>query len=85
MEKAGLKNVRVERTTEELEFESGKQMWDWLVNSNPIPRQILNELQLSAGQTNQIQQALEEMVRERAGANRTAVLTSPINIGIGIK
>lgn len=85
LEKAGLKNVRVERTTEELQFKSGKQMWDWLMNSNPIPRQILDELQLTTGQTTQIQRALEEMVRERAGGNLTAVLTSPINIGIGIK
>ena len=85
LEQAGLRDVRVESNQEELKFESGKQMWDWLINSNPIPRQILSELQLTTGQTNQIQQALEKMVRERAGANRTAVLTSPINIGIGIK
>jgi hypothetical protein len=32
-----------------------------------------------------VQQALDRMVRERAGRSATAVLISPINIGIGTK
>jgi hypothetical protein len=32
-----------------------------------------------------IQQALDDLVRERAAGSGTAVLISPINIGIGTK
>ena len=83
--KAGLKDVRVEATKEKLEFESGKHFWNWIINSNPIARSILGELNLSNEQTVIIQQKLEEMIRERAGRGQFAELTSPINIGIGLK
>ena len=83
--KAGLKDIRVETTTEKLEFQSGKQLWDWLVNSNPIARMILGELNLTKEQTAVIQQTLDDLVRERAAGSGTAVLISPINIGIGTK
>jgi ubiquinone/menaquinone biosynthesis C-methylase UbiE len=83
--KAGLKDIRVETITEKLEFQSGKQLWDWLVNSNPIAGMILAELNLTKEQTAVIQQALERLVRERSGRSGPAVLTNPINIGIGTK
>jgi ubiquinone/menaquinone biosynthesis C-methylase UbiE len=83
--KAGLKDIRVETTTEKLEFQSGKQLWDWLVNSNPIARMILGELNVTKEQTAVIQQTLDDLVRERAAGSGTAVLISPINIGIGTK
>ena len=35
MVKAGLKDVRVEETSEEMKYQSGKQFWDWVTNSNP--------------------------------------------------
>jgi ubiquinone/menaquinone biosynthesis C-methylase UbiE len=83
--KAGLKDIRVETITEKLEFQSGKQLWDWLVNSNPIAGMILAELNLTKEQTAVVQQALERLVCERAGGSGPAVLTNPINIGIGTK
>ena len=83
--KAGLRDVRVEGTTEKLEFQSGEQFWNWVINSNPIARNILGELKLSNEQTVTIQQTLEQMIRKRAGLGQIAELTSPINIGIGIK
>jgi SAM-dependent methyltransferase len=83
--KAGLRDVRVEGTTEKLEFQSGEQFWNWVINSNPIARNILGELKLSNEQTVTIQQTLEQMMRKRAGLGQIAELTTPINIGIGIK
>ena len=83
--KAGLKDIRVETIPEKLEFQSGKQLWDWLVNSNPIAGMILAELNLTKEQTAVVQQALERLVRERSGGSGPAVLTNPINIGIGTK
>jgi ubiquinone/menaquinone biosynthesis C-methylase UbiE len=82
---AGLKDIRVETTTENLKFESGAHLWDWLVNSNPIARAILAELSLTAEQTALVRKALDGMVRERSGGSGHAVLTVPINIGIGKK
>lgn len=82
---AGLGKVRIETLTETLEFHSGAQLWGWLVNSNPVVGTILAGLRLSEEQIIAVRQALERMVRERAGGSRNAVLTSPINIGIGTK
>lgn len=85
MSKAGLKVVHVETITEKLEFESGKQLWNWLVNSNPIAREILSGLNLTNERTAVVQHALDRKVRERSGGNGPAVLTNPVNIGIGTK
>ena len=83
--KVGLKNVRVETTTETMQFQTGKELWDWLVSSNPIAEGVLAELDLTSDERDAIRDALEPMVRERAGGSGRAVLTSPINIGIGTK
>jgi ubiquinone/menaquinone biosynthesis C-methylase UbiE len=82
---AGLKDVRVEATTETMEFQTGKELWDWLVSSNPIAEMVLGELDLTSDERGAIRDALDPMVRERAAGNGPAVLTSPINIGIGTK
>ena len=82
---AGLKDVKVEATTETMEFQTGKELWDWLVSSNPIVEGVLGELDLTSDERGAIRDALDRMVRERAGGNGPAVLTSPINIGIGTK
>jgi hypothetical protein len=60
-------------------------LWDWLVNSNPIARMILGKLNLTKEQTAVIRQTLDRLVRERSAGSGTAVLISPINIGIGTK
>lgn len=82
---AGLRDIRVETITERLEFQSGQQLWDWLVNSNPIVGMVLAELNLTKEQTAVVQEALDGMVRERAGSSSHAILTNPVHIGIGTK
>jgi ubiquinone/menaquinone biosynthesis C-methylase UbiE len=82
---AGLKGVKVETITEATEFRSGKELWDWLVWSNPIVEVVLGSLKLTNGERDVIQQALDRLVRERAGSSDAARLTNPINIGIGTK
>ena len=85
MEAAGLTDVDVDKLAEPLEFRSGEAMWNWIVNSNPLAGAVLGELQLAPQQIATIREALERMVRERAGGRETARLTSPINVGIGTK
>jgi ubiquinone/menaquinone biosynthesis C-methylase UbiE len=83
--RAGLRDVRVEETSEELKFESGKHFWDWVTNSNPVAGAILGQLDLKPHQIETMQRAADDLVRERAGGTGTAVLISPINIGVGTK
>jgi hypothetical protein len=82
---AGLKDVKVEAITEAIEFRTGKELWNWLLSSNPIVEGVLGDLDLTSDERGAIGDALESMVRERAGGSGPAVLTSPINIGIGTK
>lgn len=82
---AGLKNVKVETVTEKLEFNSGQQFWDWTLNGNPIVGHVLSELNITDEQIETIKQQLDQMIRERAGVNSTAILTDPVNIGFGTK
>jgi SAM-dependent methyltransferase len=81
----GLKDVRVEPATETMEFQTGKELWDWLVSSNPIAEMVLGGLDLTSEERGAIRAALDRMVGERSGGSGPAVLTSPINIGIGTK
>jgi ubiquinone/menaquinone biosynthesis C-methylase UbiE len=78
---AGLTDVRVERTAERPAFGSGQEMWDWVVNGNPIPGMLVADL--SEDQRARLRQVLDGMLRERAGANGRAVLTNAVNIGVG--
>lgn len=80
---AGLKEVKVETVTEELKFGTGKEMWDWVVNSNPIPRMIIADL--TPEQEGVVQRSLDDMLRERSGGSGSAVLTNPVHIGTGTK
>jgi ubiquinone/menaquinone biosynthesis C-methylase UbiE len=82
---AGLQDVTVETITESMEFRSGKELWDWLLWSNPIVEGVLRGLQLAGDERGASRDALDRMVRERSGSSGAAVLTSPINIGIGTK
>ena len=83
---AGLRNVEVETLTETTEYETGEELWKWLVWSNPIVEEILGEmLDLTDDERGRVKQALEMLVRERAAGNRAAKLTNPVNIGIGTK
>jgi ubiquinone/menaquinone biosynthesis C-methylase UbiE len=85
MVNAGLKDVRVEETSKEMKYQSGKQLWDWVTNSNPIVGTILGQLNLNEKQVTVIQEAMNDLIRDRAAGSGTAVLISPINIGIGMK
>ena len=80
---AGLKDVRIESTTERPAFGSGQEMWDWVLCGNPIPGMLVADL--SEEQRATIRQVLDGMLRERSRGNAPAVLTNPVNIGIGTK
>ena len=79
---AGLSDIDVESIIETTEFQTGKELWDWLVWSNPILEMVLGSLNLTDDERGVIQQVLEQMVRERAGGRGAAKLT---NIGVGAK
>jgi SAM-dependent methyltransferase len=81
----GLRDVTVETIIETTEFQDGKQLWDWLVWSNPIVETVLGSLNLTDEERGGIQQGLETLVRERARESGVARLTNPINIGVGTK
>lgn len=82
---AGLKDAKVETVTETTEHKSGKDLWEWLVWSNPIVETVLGSLNLTDDERGVILQALEKMVRERAGGRGFAKLTNPVHIGVGTK
>ena len=82
---ARLKDIKVETITETTEFRTGKGLWEWVIWSNPIAEAVLGELNLTGSERGIIQQALEKLVRERAGGNGPALLSNPINIGIATK
>jgi len=83
---AGLKDVKVETITETTEHGSGKDLWEWLVWSNPIVEGVLQGmLNLTDDERGVVQQRLDELVRERAAGSRAAKLTNPVNIRIGTK
>jgi ubiquinone/menaquinone biosynthesis C-methylase UbiE len=80
---AGLRDVRIHRTTEEPRFDSGQEMWNWVLYGNPIPGLLVADL--SEDQKERIRLILDGMLRERAGGSGTAVLANAVNIGIGTK
>lgn len=82
---AGLTHVSVETITEATAFTSGTDLWDWVVWSNPLAEAILEPLDLSADERQRIQSALEALVRQRSEGRDAALLTNPVNIGIGTK
>ena len=83
---AGLADENVETAIETTEYATGKDLWEWLVWSNPIAERILGEmLRLTDAERNDVQETLERMVRERAGGRGAATLTNPVNIGTGRK
>jgi SAM-dependent methyltransferase len=80
---AGLRNVTVDTTNEErVEFRSGQELWNWVLGSNPIAGMIVGEF--TAEQQATMRLVLDGMLRERSG-DGPAVLTAPLNIGVGTK
>jgi hypothetical protein len=82
---ARLREVRVETLTETTEFATGSALWEWLVFSNPIVGAVLESLGLTGEERTLIEEALENLVRERAGRAATARLTNPVNTGTARK
>ena len=81
---AGLRDVLVDTTQREcIEISSGEQLWDWCLDGNRIPRTLVADL--SERQRGTVREVLDGLVRERSNANGPAVLTAPLNIGIGSK
>jgi hypothetical protein len=69
--------------TESLEFRSGQEMWDWVMNGNPIPGMLTDGL--TDEQRIDIRAVLDGMLRERSAGGRAAALTNPVHIGVGTK
>ena len=81
---AGVRDVIVETSNQErITVRTGQQLWDWCLGGNPIPGMLVADL--TDRQRADIIQVLDGMVRERSGGNGPAVLTAPLNIGIGTK
>jgi len=82
---AGLRDIRVETITETTAFRTGKELWDWIIWSNPIAEEVLGALNLTGNERVIIQHALEMLVRKRARGSGLAALTNAINFGVGVK
>jgi SAM-dependent methyltransferase len=80
---AGLRDVFVDTSHQErIEVRSGQQLWNWCLGGNPIPGMLVADL--TDEQRGDIIRVLEGMVRERS-TEGPAVLTAPLNIGVGTK
>lgn len=82
---AGLKNVKVETIIESTEFANGREVWDWIIWSNPIVEMVLGGLNLTDDERGMIQQTLDKICRERSGGSGRVKLSNPVNIGFGTK
>jgi ubiquinone/menaquinone biosynthesis C-methylase UbiE len=81
---AGLTAVTVNTNHQErITVRTGQQLWDWCLGGNPIPGMLVADL--TEGQRADIVRVLDGMVHERSGGSGAAVLTAPLNIGVGIK
>jgi len=81
---AGLTDVTVDTTNQErIHVRNGQQLWDWTLGSNPIPNMLVAEF--TDRQREAVIRVLDGMIRERSGGNGVAVLTAPLNIGVGTK
>ena len=84
LEDAGLEQVSVDPSQKErLELRSGQDLWDWCVSGNPIPGMLVADL--TDEQRASMVEHIDRTLAERADGNGVAVLTAPLNIGVGIK
>src|SRR5690606_26254410 len=67
MAEAGLEDVRVNQGRHRMEVQSGQELWEWVVNSNPIGAQLVAGLTEEQGAG--VRQALDRMLRERVREN----------------
>jgi ubiquinone/menaquinone biosynthesis C-methylase UbiE len=81
---AGLRNVIVDTTHQEkIELRSGEQLWRWCLGSNPIPGMLVTDL--AQADRSAMVSRIDDMIRARLNERGVAVLTAPLNIGIGTK
>jgi ubiquinone/menaquinone biosynthesis C-methylase UbiE len=80
---AGLAHLRIETTSWDMRFTSGRHFWDVVTASDPIAVQLTASL--TDQQRVEVQQVLDGMLRERAGGAAKAVLRNDMNIAIGVK
>ncbi len=81
---AGLGSVEVHTSYQErIEVRTGQELWDWCLGGNPIPGMLVADL--SDAQKATLKSVLDARIRERAGDDGVAVLTAPLNIGVGTK
>ena len=81
MRQAGLREVRVERTTYEVEHPSAQHLWDWVTSSNPIGAMMVAGV--SPEQRAAALNVMDEMLRERSRGVGPAVLRNAVNVGLG--
>jgi ubiquinone/menaquinone biosynthesis C-methylase UbiE len=82
MEEAGLRDIRVEPAVERLQFRTGTEMWNWVVNSNPIATGMVAEL--DEWERSEVQKVLDGMLRERS-LEGPAVIENGVHIATGRK
>jgi ubiquinone/menaquinone biosynthesis C-methylase UbiE len=78
---AGAREITISTVIEKLEFRSGEEMWNCVMNGNPIAGR------LTAGLTDRqradARRVLDGLLRERSGGSGPAVLTNPVHIAVG--
>jgi ubiquinone/menaquinone biosynthesis C-methylase UbiE len=81
---AGLRDVVVDTGhSERIALRSGRDLWNWCLGGNPIPGMLVAGL--SDAEREVMCAKLDELIRARATAQGVAILTAPLNIGIGTK
>jgi SAM-dependent methyltransferase len=81
---AGLTNVTVDTSyRERIQVRTGQQLWNWCLGGNPIPSALVADL--TDQQRDDVIQVLDGMIRERSTSEGQAVLSAPLNIGVGTK
>jgi SAM-dependent methyltransferase len=81
---AGLTDVTIDTSHQErITVRTGQGLWDWTMGGNPIPGILVADL--TDEQRTDIIRVLDGMIRERSDGNGPAVLTAPLNIGVGTK
>ena len=81
---AGLSDVTVDTSQQErIAVRTGQQLWDWTIGGNPIPGMLIAGL--TDRQREDIVRVLDGIICERSGGSGPAVLTAPLNIGVGTK
>ena len=84
MIEAGLKDVTVDTSRKEkLEIRSGQDLWNWCLGSNPIPGMLVSGL--TETQKAEVIGKLDSEIRARRNGGDHAVITAPLNVGLGTK